>query len=105
MDWFSLSNVSTFKDLAHQNVNSIQRSQSIQNDNEVEFVQVNHVKRTMNVKMKVAMWSLELQIEYHYYLIFVQIKNYSTKTITNQNNRKLYVKISRMEPSPQARDS
>jgi hypothetical protein len=57
MDWFSLSNVSTFKDfkdLANQNLTSIQGSQSVQNDNDVEFVEVNHLKglivKTMNRK-------------------------------------------------------
>jgi hypothetical protein len=48
LDWFSLSNVSSFKDfrdLANRNLTSIQESQSVQNNTDVEFVEVNPTKR------------------------------------------------------------
>jgi hypothetical protein len=51
MDWFLLSDVSTFKDFkdpVHENLNSIE-SQSVQNHNDVEFVAVSRTKRP-NIK-------------------------------------------------------
>jgi hypothetical protein len=45
LDWFLSSDVSTFKDfkdLAHENLNSIE---SVHNANDVEFVEVSHTKR------------------------------------------------------------
>jgi hypothetical protein len=67
-----VSTFKDFKDLAHQNLNSIKESQSVQNNNEVEFVEVNCVKRpdSKNNEQK-----LTLPKRYKLRLSKVELKN------------------------------